>query len=157
MPFLLRPYKSRSEGKTTEILSSPVRQALGCLRRAAMHYFSFEEEEWDTEKRLTAAEELFKYAKLCENDLGSSFCTINLHILICRLGMQEDVRGLVSQYFEGWLERLIGFMKQNLKHRTTSDPERCVVSDIQTDEALYRANASFPGRLDELLKVGSLC
>lgn len=70
--------------------------------------------------------------------LPLSMCTFNLHMAICRLFDQETARGAVAKDSEGFVERDVQELKENLKYRITSCPERLYLSDRLADDALAR-------------------
>ena len=63
-------------------------------------------------------------------------CTPNLHMLACRLYKQEAAHGCVAHNLEFWVERMIQYVKSNLKYRITSCPERLFVNDHALDAML---------------------
>ena len=71
-------------------------------------------------------------------ELPFALRAFNVHMAICRLFQQEDARGPAANDQETWVERLMQEVKENLKFRITSCPERLYVSDRLMDDALTR-------------------
>ena len=71
-------------------------------------------------------------------ELPLAMRTFNLHMAICRLFDQESARGPAAKDVELWVERVIQAVKENLKYRITSCPERLYLSDRLVDDALAR-------------------
>ena len=68
--------------------------------------------------------------------LPASQLTYNMHIPVCRLYKQEEARGCTATCGELWVERDIQYVKNNVKYRTTSCPEKLFVHEHLMDEAL---------------------
>lgn len=70
--------------------------------------------------------------------LPVEMCTFNLHVLVCRLPLQEAARGHPAKDLELWIERAIRYMKGDVKYRTTMYPEKIFVKSMLIDLALSR-------------------
>ena len=71
-------------------------------------------------------------------ELPFALRAFNVHMAICRLFHQEDARRPAAKDQETWVERVMQEVKEKLKFRTTSCPERLHVSDRLVDDALPR-------------------
>jgi hypothetical protein len=89
-------------------------------------------------KREIHAESRLHLALIRMQDLPLSLRTFNLHMAICRLFEQEAARGPAAKDQETWVERVVQNVKENLKFRISSCPERLYVSDRLVDDALAR-------------------
>ena len=73
-------------------------------------------------------------------ELPLALRTFNLHMAVCRLYDQESARGPAARDLELWVERVIQRVKENLKSRISSCPERLYLSDRLVDDALARCS-----------------
>jgi hypothetical protein len=113
-----------------------MRQAWWELRGAIIHYTRHHAEGFTDEARQKARKSLYAYSRLMEQVAGRSVCQYTLHVLNCRLYDQETARGHVSHDLEFWVERMVQYMKSNVKFRTTGCPELLFVSDLLIDDCL---------------------
>ena len=64
----------------------------------------------------------------------------------------ESQRGHAASFYEGWVEREIGKMKQTTRYTTSAQPEARIVMDILLQEALRQevTNAFALSRLTQV-------
>lgn len=119
-----------------EVFPKPeLREAWNALRSGLLHYFRFQSGNFASARK-EAQRNLFKYAQLVEQHMDYRLLTYNLHMLNCRLYDQETARGHVFSTMEFWVERMVQYMKSNVKFRTTAKPELLFVSDLLIDDRL---------------------
>ena len=70
-------------------------------------------------------------------ELSLSFCTSNLHHLVCMLTAQAEARGDTRHFFELFVERGIQFLKRRTKFRSTSKPESVIANGLGLGSKLH--------------------
>jgi len=83
-----------------------------------------------------AANALKEYAVLVEENFPSKMCTYNLHMLVCRLPVQEKQRGSAAKDMEMVVERSMQYFKGRIGTHNTKDPEKIFVGDLLMEKAL---------------------
>lgn len=120
-----------------QVFPSPeMKRAWTHLNKALTHYWRFEQGGYHESNRLAARENLFAFAALWEELVGPTGCTYNLHLLLCRLSTQEAEMGAVCLFAEFWVERMIQYLKENIKFRTPVNPEVVFVKLALLDHKL---------------------
>lgn len=119
------------------------------LQKVVHHYcrgVSFTKSHGSTFKDQSdlAAEALRKYAVLVEENFPSSMCTYNLHMLVCRLPVQEQQRGSSAKDLELVVERNMQYFKQRIGKHNSKDPEKIFVGDLFLEKALRRVVRDHP-------------
>ena len=74
--------------------------------------------------------------------LPEHMLTSNLHILVCRLHKQEAARGCTGRDGELWVERGMGACKCGIKYRTSAHPEKLLMHELMTSQALLDVSQS---------------
>ena len=62
------------------------------------------------------------------DECKAALCTSNLHTLVCQLTAQVKYKGHTAYFLELWVERAMGWAKQNSKYRMHSVPEKQAVA-----------------------------
>jgi len=141
----------RTRQSEVEVLQPEVvKEAYGHLRRFATFHMAvdkFDNMAVMTAAALAARKELLEYGKLAQEELSTSLCTYNLHLLCCRLTLQVLERGLTWRYGELWVERLIGEYKRRTKYRTHGCPEKTMMLDYMLRCALQQTRSASPQQL----------
>ena len=83
-----------------------------------------------------AAQALHEYAVLVEEKFPSRMCTYNLHMVVCRLPVQEQQRGSAAKDMEMVVERSMQYFKGRIGNHNTKDPEKVFVGDLLMEKAL---------------------
>jgi hypothetical protein len=55
-------------------------------------------------------------------------CKQNLHLLLCRAHIQDEMRGPVYNELEFWVERMIQLCKSKVRDRTHDNPEKVMAN-----------------------------
>ena len=146
--------------KAGNLLHPVAMEMWGHLRAATLHYLTLTPDGYSSERRKEAHNHLLKYAKMAEkvcearSHVATCNCIItqqgvtatactrysqyfpedagtsNLHVLLCRLVVQEEERGEVARCTEFWVERAIQEIKRVCKFRASTCPEkvRCLLA-----------------------------
>ena len=69
-------------------------------------------------------------------------CTLNLHLAVCHLEQQEVARGATANCNEAWMERGIQDMKELMRYRLSSAPEKVFVNSRLLGIALAASAAA---------------
>ena len=69
---------------------------------------------------------------------------MNLHLLVCRLHLQEQQRGAVYLELEYWVERVIQLGKSKVRYRTHEYPEKVLANYLLEASAIANYEAEFP-------------
>ena len=119
-----------------------VKAAWESLRAGILHYFRYEEGGFSDDARSAAFYNLYDFAQRWERLVGLRGCTYNLHLLLCRLHDQESARGHVSHETDFWVERMIQYMKSDVKFRTTGCAELLFLNGLLLDDAVATMRAA---------------
>ncbi|KAF5826354.1 hypothetical protein DUNSADRAFT_3456 [Dunaliella salina] len=116
--------------------ANPIKKSFGHLRRFAEYHMSVHSYAPHQAKlrraHLHAARlELVEYVKMAELVLALDLLSPNLHHLICVLTDQALNVGDTRALLEMWVERMMGFVKQKTKYRTTSEPEKTLIYELE--------------------------
>jgi hypothetical protein len=121
------------------------------IQRFVNHYcrgVSFTEPggSFESQSKL-AADALREYAVLVEEKFPSKMCTYNLHMVVCRLPVQEQQRGSAAKDMEMVVERSMQYFKGRIGTHNTKDPEKIFAGDYLMEKALrevVKANPDLP-------------
>ena len=80
-----------------------------------------------------------RFATVLYDEFGITACKYNMHIMLCRLSMQEADVGPTRHNTEFWVEMMVQFCKSSVRYRSTKHPEMVLASDLLLDEALRAA------------------
>lgn len=133
------------------IIGGPLKKAWGHLRRFVQYHYA--PKNFDSARREEARNELIEYAKILEEHCPS-LCKQNLHILCCRLNMQEEARGSVYGELELWIERVVQDVKRKTRYRATTDPEKVAARSITANTAMELMKVQYPSlrNIDDEIK-----
>ena len=95
--------------------------------------------------------EILEFAKLMDDHYPRA-CKLNLHLLVCRLHLQEQQRGPVYLELEYWVERLIQLCKCKVRYRTHEYPEKVVANFLLETAAVEQYKAEFP-RVEKVVQL----
>jgi hypothetical protein len=152
--YLLMPHEGRP------LLHPTVEQMWGHLRSGLLYFCRVDPLPDCAQTAAAAQTELKAYARLVEVHFGPSMCKFNLHLLICRLVLQERAFGRAAFSNEYWVENLIQWAKSIVKGRTTRYPELVLVQDMLIDEALAEWRMQHPSLMkwyDEWCPSAAFC
>ena len=135
--YILRP-----EGAQEILHSEVIRTMWRQLRAFIVHHFRALPESLTPaqvlQQRELAAASLMEFSTLAEQHFeGHPLCTYNLHLLNCRLALQQECRGHTSHCGEWWVERLVQHVKSTVRGRHTQTPEIVAVNDLILLQALH--------------------
>lgn len=121
-----------------DVLHPQAAEMLGKLRQALLYFMRPEGERvMDAAPDLaTAQEALMDYCILACEYTGMRLCKYNMHVLLCRLAVQELTRGGASSCSELWIERVVQFVKSSIRYRATSLSEVTLTKDALLDYAI---------------------
>ncbi len=152
--FVLSDYRGESVWPCTQL-----REAWMFLRAALSHYMRYEPGSMTVERRLEAADALYRFSMAWEGLVGARGCSYNLHMLNCGLFDQETARGHVALEKEFWVEECVQvnaeshsplhyspqhflacgqIVKKGVKYRIGGSGEQTVVGDLLSDKVLAR-------------------
>jgi hypothetical protein len=138
-------YVLRPDAQGRSLLHPTVEKMWNELRSGLLYFCRSYPTPGVAESASAACAHLKEYAKLVEEQFGTTMCKFNLHLLICRLVDQELARGKVAHSTEYWVENLIQWAKSTVRYRTTKYPELVLASDMLVDDAVARCIAAHPG------------
>lgn len=124
-----------------EVIGGALKKAWGHLRRFVQYHYA--PKNFDREERQRARLELLEYAKILEKECPA-LCKQNLHVLCCRLDLQEEQRGSVYGELELWIERVVQDVKRKTRYRATTDPEKVAARSITQGTALDLMKIHYP-------------
>lgn len=81
--------------------------------------------------------------------LCAKLLTPNLHMLACVLTEQAKEVGDTVHFSELWVERMIQFVKQEVKYRSSGAPEKVIVSRMELSRCMKQLAESQPHILDD--------
>lgn len=91
--------------------------------------------------------ELLSYASILEGE-AAHLCKFNLHLLACRLHVQERERGHVYHDTEMWVERMMQRCKRRTRYKNPRNPEKVMAMHICEELATQRLQADYPSFRD---------
>lgn len=123
------------------VIGGVLKKAWGHLRRFIKYHYA--PKNFDKESRDMARSELIEYGKILEEHCPG-LCKQNLHILCCRLNLQEEDRGSVYGELELWIERVVQEVKRKTRYRATTDPEKVAARSITQGTAMDLLKSQYP-------------
>lgn len=126
-----------------EVLPPQMKKAWGHLRRFILYHMRPAGEPFTQQACDEARYEFLSFCKIMEQAYPQS-CKLNMHLLACRLHIQEQQRGSIYAETELWVERLVQLCKTKTRYRSTTQPELVAAKFLVTASALDVMSCRYP-------------
>lgn len=136
-------YLLSKECNGEDVLPPLMKLAWGHLRRFILYHMRPTGAVYSQQASDDAREEFLHFCRIIEQAYPQN-CKLNMHLMACRLHIQEQQRGLIYGETELWVERLVQLCKTKTRYRATTQPELVAAKFLVTASALDVTASKYP-------------